>query len=128
MEKYVMALDQGTTSSRCILFNKAGEIVSVAQQEFSQIYPKAGWVEHDPLEIWTTQMSVAIAAMGKAGVTAENIAGIGITNQRETTVVWDKNTGLPVYNAIVWQCRRTSGYIDSLKTKGYDRIFWKKPV
>ena len=126
MEKYMMALDQGTTSSRCILFNKAGEIVSVAQQEFSQIYPKAGWVEHDPLEIWTTQMSVAIAAMGKAGVTAENIAGIGITNQRETTVVWDKNTGLPVYNAIVWQCRRTSEYIDSLKTKGYDQDILEK--
>lgn len=128
MEKYMMALDQGTTSSRCILFNKAGEIVSVAQQEFSQIYPKAGWVEHDPLEIWTTQMSVAIAAMGKAGVTAENIAGIGITNQRETTVVWDKNTGLPVYNAIVWQCRRTSEYIDSLKTKGYDRYSGKNRI
>ncbi len=126
MEKYMMALDQGTTSSRCILFNKAGEIVSVAQQEFSQIYPKAGWVEHDPLEIWTTQMSVAIAAMGKAGVTAENIAGIGITNQRETTVVWDKHTGLPVYNAIVWQCRRTSEYIDSLKTKGYDQDILEK--
>ena len=126
MEKYMMALDQGTTSSRCILFNKAGEIVSVAQQEFSQIYPKAGWVEHDPLEIWTTQMSVAIAAMGKAGVTAENIAGIGITNQRETTVVWDKNTGLPVYNAIVWQCRRTSEYIDSLKAKGYDQDILEK--
>ena len=126
MEKYMMALDQGTTSSRCILFNKAGEIVSVAQQEFSQIYPKAGWVEHDPLEIWTTQMSVAIAAMGKAGVTAENIAGIGITNQRETTVVWDKNTGHPVYNAIVWQCRRTSEYIDSLKTKGYDQDILEK--
>ena len=126
METYMMALDQGTTSSRCILFNKAGEIVSVAQQEFTQIYPKAGWVEHDALEIWTTQMSVAIAAMGKAGVTAENIAGIGITNQRETTVVWDKNTGLPVYNAIVWQCRRTSEYIDSLKTKGYNQDILEK--
>lgn len=126
MEKYMMALDQGTTSSRCILFNKAGEIVSVAQQEFPQIYPKAGWVEHDALEIWTTQMSVAIAAMGKAGVTAENISGIGITNQRETTVVWDKNTGLPVYNAIVWQCRRTSDYIESLKIKGYDQDILEK--
>lgn len=118
MEKYMMALDQGTTSSRCILFNKAGEIVSVAQQEFSQIYPKAGWVEHDPLEIWTTQMSVAIAAMGKAGVTAENIAGIGITNQRETTVVWNRETGMPIYNAIVWQCRRTAERIDQLKEDG----------
>lgn len=126
MEKYVMALDQGTTSSRCILFNKAGEIVSVAQQEFSQIYPKAGWVEHDPLEIWTTQMSVAIAAMGKAGVTAENIAGIGITNQRETTVVWDKNTGLPVYNAIVWQCRRTAEKAEELAKDGFGDEIHKK--
>lgn len=126
MEKYMMALDQGTTSSRCILFNKAGEIVSVAQKEFQQIYPEPGWVEHDPLEIWTTQMSVAIEAMGKAGVTAENIAGIGITNQRETTVVWNKHTGLPVYNAIVWQCRRTSEYIDMLKAKGYDQDIREK--
>ena len=126
MEKYMMALDQGTTSSRCILFNKAGEIVSVAQKEFRQIYPKPGWVEHDPLEIWTTQMSVAIEAMGKAEVTAENIAGIGITNQRETTVVWNKHTGLPVYNAIVWQCRRTSEYIDMLKAKGYDQDIREK--
>ena len=122
----MMALDQGTTSSRCILFNKAGEIVSVAQKEFRQIYPKPGWVEHDPLEIWTTQMSVAIEAMGKAEVTAENIAGIGITNQRETTVVWNKHTGLPVYNAIVWQCRRTSEYIDMLKAKGYDQDIREK--
>ena len=126
MERYMMALDQGTTSSRCILFNKAGEIVSVAQREFQQIYPKPGWVEHDPMEIWTTQMSVAIEAMAKAEVTAENIAGIGITNQRETTVVWNKHTGLPVYNAIVWQCRRTSEYIDMLKAKGYDQDIRKK--
>ena len=97
MEKYMMALDQGTTSSRCILFNKAGEIISVAQQEFKQIYPQPGWVEHDPLEIWASQMSVAIAAMGKAGVIASQIQGIGITNQRETTVVWNKETGLPVF-------------------------------
>lgn len=126
MERYMMALDQGTTSSRCILFNKAGEIVSVAQREFQQIYPKPGWVEHDPMEIWTTQMSVAIEAMAKAEVTAENIAGIGITNQRETTVVWNKHTGLPVYNAIVWQCRRTSEYIDMLKAKGYDQDIREK--
>lgn len=126
MEKYMMALDQGTTSSRCILFNREGQIVSVAQQEFQQIYPKAGWVEHDPMNIWATQIGVAIEAMGKAGVTAENIAGIGITNQRETTVVWDKNTGIPVYNAIVWQCRRTSEYIDILKAKGYDQDILKK--
>ena len=121
-----MALDQGTTSSRCILFNKAGEIISSAQQEFPQIYPQPGWVEHDPLEIWAAQMSVAIAAMGKAGVTAAQIAGIGITNQRETTVVWNRHTGLPVYNAIVWQCRRTSEYIDELKSKGFDRTILEK--
>ena len=126
MGTYIMALDQGTTSSRCILFNKFGEIVSVAQQEFTQIYPKAGWVEHDPLQIWATQMSVAIAAMGKAGVTSKDIAGIGITNQRETTVVWNRHTGLPVYNAIVWQCRRTSDYIDLLKSKGYDQDILEK--
>ena len=126
METYMMALDQGTTSSRCILFNKAGEIISVAQQEFEQIYPQPGWVEHDPLEIWATQMSVAIAAMGKAGVTASQVQGIGITNQRETTVVWNKHTGLPVYNAIVWQCRRTSEYIDTLKEKGYDKTILDK--
>ncbi|MEE1243350.1 MAG: glycerol kinase GlpK [Frisingicoccus sp.] len=126
MEKYMMALDQGTTSSRCILFNKAGEIISSAQQEFPQIYPQPGWVEHDPLEIWAAQMSVAIAAMGKAGVTAAQIAGIGITNQRETTVVWNRHTGLPVYNAIVWQCRRTSEYIDELKSKGFDRTILEK--
>ena len=126
MEKYMMALDQGTTSSRCILFNKAGEIISSAQQEFPQIYPQPGWVEHDPLEIWAAQMSVAIAAMGKAGVTAAQIAGIGITNQRETTVVWNRHTGLPVYNAIVWQCRRTSEYIDELKSKGFERTILEK--
>ena len=126
MGTYIMALDQGTTSSRCILFNKFGEIVSVAQQEFTQIYPKLGWVEHDPLQIWATQMSVAIAAMGKAGVTSKDIAGIGITNQRETTVVWNRHTGLPVYNAIVWQCRRTSDYIDLLKSKGYDQDILEK--
>ena len=126
MGTYIMALDQGTTSSRCILFNKSGEIVSVAQQEFTQIYPKPGWVEHDPLQIWATQMSVAIAAMGKAGVTSKDIAGIGITNQRETTVVWNRHTGLPVYNAIVWQCRRTSDYIDLLKSKGYDQDILEK--
>ena len=126
MEKYMMALDQGTTSSRCILFNKAGEIISVAQQEFKQIYPQPGWVEHDPLEIWASQLSVAIAAMGKAGVTASQIQGIGITNQRETTVVWNRHTGLPVYNAIVWQCRRTSEYIDQLKVEGYDTMIRNK--
>ena len=126
MAKYVMALDQGTTSSRCILFNKQGLIESVAQKEFTQYYPKAGWVEHDPMEIWATQISVATEAMAKVGATAEDIAAIGITNQRETTVVWDKNTGKPVYNAIVWQCRRTAGYIDELKAEGYDKVLREK--
>ncbi|NMA58501.1 FGGY family carbohydrate kinase, partial [Clostridium cochlearium] len=118
MAKYVMALDQGTTSSRCIIFNERGLIVSVAQREFKQIYPKAGWVEHDPMEIWATQFSVATEAMAKANIDATDIAGIGITNQRETTIVWDKRTGLPVYNAIVWQCRRTAPICDTLKEKG----------
>ena len=117
MAKYVMALDQGTTSSRCIIFNERGLIVSVAQREFKQIYPKAGWVEHDPMEIWATQFSVATEAMAKANIDATDIAGIGITNQRETTIVWDKRTGLPVYNAIVWQCRRTAPICDTLRKK-----------
>lgn len=118
MAKYVMALDQGTTSSRCIIFNEKGLIVSVAQREFKQIYPKGGWVEHDPMEIWATQFSVATEAMAKANIEATEIASIGITNQRETTIVWDKRTGIPVYNAIVWQCRRTAGTCDELKRKG----------
>ena len=118
MAKYMMALDAGTTSNRCILFNEKGEICSVAQEEFTQYYPKPGWVEHDAKEIWHTQLSVARKAMEQLGVTAADIAGIGITNQRETTIVWDKNTGMPVYHAIVWQCRRTSEYCDSLKDKG----------
>ena len=126
MAKYVMALDQGTTSSRCILFNKQGLIESVAQKEFTQIYPKGGWVEHDAMEIWATQIGVAKEAMAKVGATSEDIAAIGITNQRETTVVWDKNTGKPVYNAIVWQCRRTAGYIDELKAEGYDKVLREK--
>ena len=114
MKKYIMALDQGTTSSRCILFNKKGEIVSVSQREFQQIYPQPGWVEHDPMEIWSSQASVAVEALAKIGANAENIAGIGITNQRETTVVWNKHTGEPIYNAIVWQCRRTAPIIDAI--------------
>lgn len=118
MAKYVMALDAGTTSNRCILFNEKGELCSVAQKEFTQIFPKPGWVEHDANEIWSTQLGVAVEAMSKIGVTAEEIAAIGITNQRETTIVWDKQTGEPVYNAIVWQCRRTSEYCDSLKERG----------
>lgn len=117
MAKYMMALDAGTTSNRCILFNEKGEICSVAQQEFTQYYPQPGWVEHDAKEIWHTQLSVARKAMEQLGVTAADIAGIGITNQRETTIVWDKVTGAPVYHAIVWQCRRTSEYCDSLKAK-----------
>jgi glycerol kinase len=124
--KYILALDQGTTSSRCILFNKQGLIESVAQKEFTQYFPKAGWVEHDPMEIWATQLGVAKEAMAKVGAKAEDIAAIGITNQRETTVVWDKNTGKPVYNAIVWQCRRTAGYIDELKEEGYDKDLREK--
>ena len=118
MAKYVMALDAGTTSNRCILFDKKGTIVSVAQKEFTQIFPKPGWVEHDAKEIWSTQISVAVEAMQQVNASARDIAAIGITNQRETTIVWDKNTGEPVYNAIVWQCRRTSEYCDSLKAKG----------
>jgi len=118
-KKYVMALDEGTTSCRCILFDKQGNQVSVAQKEFKQIYPKAGWVEHDAIEIWSTQIGVANEAMQKIGANADDIAGIGITNQRETTVVWDKETGMPIYNAIVWQCRRTASYCDELVAKGY---------
>ena len=115
MAKYVMALDAGTTSNRCILFNEKGEICSMAQKEFTQYFPKPGWVEHDPGEIWSTQLAVARQAMNEIHASASDIAAIGITNQRETAIVWDKNTGKPVYNAIVWQCRRTSEYCDSLK-------------
>ena len=118
MAKYVMALDAGTTSNRCILFNEKGEMCSVAQKEFTQYYPKAGWVEHDADEIWSTQLEVAVKAMANINASAADIAAIGITNQRETTIVWDKHTGTPVYNAIVWQCRRTAEYCDSLKEKG----------
>ena len=126
MAKYVMALDAGTTSNRCILFNEKGEMCSVAQREFKQHFPKPGWVEHDPHEIWSSQMAVAIEAMGKIGADAGDIHSIGITNQRETTIVWDKNTGEPVYNAIVWQCRRTSEYCDSLIEKGLTEKFRAK--
>lgn len=125
-QKYVMSLDQGTTSSRCIIFNKSGEIVSVSQKEFKQIYPKAGWVEHDAMEIWGTQAGVAGEALARAGLNATDIAALGITNQRETTVVWNKRTGLPVYNAIVWQCRRTSEYCDELREKGFDKTVREK--
>ena len=119
MATYIMALDQGTTSSRCILFDKKGNICSVAQKEFTQYFPKASWVEHDAMEIWASQMGVAQEAMLKIGASAEDIAAIGITNQRETTVVWDKTTGQPVYNAIVWQCRRTADYCDQLVADGW---------
>ena len=119
-KKYIMALDQGTTSSRAILFNKNAEIVQVAQKEFKQIYPKPGWVEHDPMEIWGSQMGVAREVLETAGVRPQEVAAIGITNQRETTVVWDKNTGKPIYNAIVWQCRRTAPICDELKKRGLE--------
>jgi len=117
MKQYVMALDAGTTSNRCILFDRHGNMCSVAQKEFTQIFPQPGWVEHDAREIWATQLGVAVEAMGKIGATAADIAAIGITNQRETTVVWDKHTGEPIYNAIVWQCRRTSEYCASRKAE-----------
>ncbi len=126
MAKYVMALDAGTTSNRCILFNEKGEMCSVAQKEFTQYFPKPGWVEHDANEIWSTQLGVAVEAMSKIGASAEDIAAIGITNQRETAVVWDRHTGEPVYHAIVWQCRRTSEYCDSLKEKGLTESFRQK--
>jgi len=118
MKKYVIAIDQGTTSSRCLIFDKEQNIVGVAQKEFTQFYPKQGWVEHDPKEIWSSQYGVLNEVMARSGVKADEVAAIGITNQRETTVVWDKNTGEPVYNAIVWQCRRTSNICDALKEKG----------
>ena len=116
-KKYILALDQGTTSSRAIIFDKDGQIIKIAQNEFTQYYPKPGWVEHDPMEIWGTQSGVASQVLETAGIRSEEIATIGITNQRETTVVWDKTTGRPVYNAIVWQCRRTAGLCDELKER-----------
>ena len=126
MAQYMMAFDAGTTSNRCILFNERGEIVSSAQKEFTQIFPKPGWVEHDANEIWATQLGVAVEAMGKIGAAAGDIAAIGITNQRETTIVWDRHTGEPVYNAIVWQCRRTSAYCDQLRDRGLAETIRRK--
>lgn len=126
MGKYVMALDAGTTSNRCILFNEKGEMCSVAQKEFTQFFPEPGWVEQDANEIWSTQLGVAVEAMSKIGATAKDIAAIGITNQRETAIVWDKMTGEPIYPAIVWQCRRTSSCCDELKEKGLQESFRKK--
>lgn len=125
-KKYVMALDQGTTSSRCILFDRRGNVVSMAQKEFTQIYPRTGWVEHDAMEIWSSQYGVAAEAMAKIGADAGDIEAIGITNQRETTIVWDRNTGVPVYNAICWQCHRTADRIDELKAQGYDKLIKSK--
>lgn len=126
MEKYVMALDSGTTSNRCIIFNERGQIMSMAQKEFTQYFPKPGWVEHDANEIWSTQLGVAVEAMTKIGASAKNIAAIGITNQRETAIVWDRETGEPVYHAIVWQCRRTANECDALKEEGLAESYREK--
>ena len=126
MSKFIMALDAGTTSNRCILFNEDGEICSMAQKEFRQMIPNPVWVEHDANEIWSTQLGVAVEAMSKIGATAADIAAIGITNQRETAIVWNKETGEPVYNAIVWQCRRTADIADALKKKGLEDSYRKK--
>ncbi|MBQ6810456.1 MAG: glycerol kinase GlpK [Firmicutes bacterium] len=126
METYIMSLDQGTTSSRCIIFDKKGSIVSMAQKEFTQHFPHSGWVEHDAMEIWATQLAVAQEALALKQIKAEQIKAIGITNQRETTVVWDKNTGKPVANAIVWQCRRTSDYCEGLIHAGYEDMILEK--
>ena len=126
MSKFIMALDAGTTSNRCILFNKYGEVCSMVQREFTQYFPQPGWVEHDANEIWASQLGVAVEAMRKIGATAKDIAAIGITNQRETTVVWDKTTGEPIYHAIVWQCRRTAELCDELKEKGFTELFRRK--
>ncbi len=125
-KKYVIAMDQGTTSSRAILFDKSGTIVSMVQREFRQIFPKPGWVEHDPMDIWSTQMGVAMEAIQKVDASADDIAAIGITNQRETTVIWDASTGRPVYNAIVWQCRRTADMIKKMKEDGWEEKIREK--
>ena len=125
-KKYIMALDQGTTSSRCILFDKSGRICSMAQREFEQIYPKPGWVEHNPMEIWSSQLGVVTEALAKIGADAEEIAALGITNQRETTIVWNRHTGEPVYNAIVWQCHRTAGMIEHLVAEGFGDVIKNK--
>jgi len=126
MGKYILSLDQGTTSSRAIIFNHGGEIIAIAQKEFTQIYPNAGWVEHDPNEIWSTQLAVATEVIAKAGLKADDINSIGITNQRETTIIWDRTTGKPIYNAIVWQDRRTSEYCNNIKQKGHSKLIQEK--
>ena len=126
MEQYIMSLDQGTTSSRCIIFDRRGNIVSEAQKEFTQFFPHSGWVEHDAMEIWATQFSVAQEAMAFRNLKAEQIKAIGITNQRETTVIWEKSTGKPISKAIVWQCRRTSDQCDALIEAGYEEMIRRK--
>ena len=126
MKQYLMAFDQGTTSSRTIIFNQKGEIVAKAAQEFTQYFPKEGWVEHDAVEIFNTQMATAKKALAIAGIQADEIAGIGITNQRETTVVWEKATGKPIHPAIVWQCRRTEEACAKLKREGYEAMIREK--
>ena len=126
MPQYILSFDQGTTSSRAIVFDKQGAIVATAQKEFTQIFPQPGRVEHDPNEIWSTQLGVAAEAVTKAGLTVKDIAAIGITNQRETVVVWDRKTGQPVYNAIVWQDRRTASFCDELKAAGHHSMLQNK--
>jgi len=126
MEKYILAMDQGTTSSRSIIFDKSGNIISVAQKEFTQIFPKPGWVEHDPIEIWSTQAAVTTEATAKAGLNGKNLAAIGITNQRETVLIWEKETGHPIYNAIVWQDKRTSDYCEKLNSEGREEMVQEK--
>jgi glycerol kinase len=126
MPQYILALDQGTTSSRSILFDKSGTIIAVAQKEFTQIFPKPGWVEHDPKEIWETQLATAKEVLVKANISTTDIAAIGITNQRETTIVWDRNTGEAIYNAIVWQDRRTANFCDELKERGLQKSIQEK--
>lgn len=126
MPNYILALDQGTTSSRAILFDSGGRVVGLAQQEFPQLYPQPGWVEHDPEAIWETQLDAARRALHSAGLTARDVSAIGITNQRETTVVWDRASGRPIYNAIVWQCRRTAPLCDQLKAEGFDKVILEK--
>ncbi|MEY3187704.1 MAG: glycerol kinase GlpK, partial [Bacteroidota bacterium] len=126
MSKYILSFDQGTTSSRAILFDHQGQIHATSQKEFQQIFPKPGWVEHDPLEIWSTQMGVATEAISMKGLSVNDVAAIGITNQRETTVVWNKTTGQPIYNAIVWQDRRTADFCDNLKKQGHAKMVQEK--
>ena len=126
MKKYIMSLDQGTTSSRCILFDKNGDIVNMAQKELTQYYPHPGWVEHNPLEIWSSTLAVCLEAMAFVNASFNDIAAIGITNQRETTIVWDKHTGTPVYYAIVWQCKRTADYVEEIKKAGMSETIQRK--